>query len=472
MQVVIDGKTYKPSSENKNISIGIGITTRNRNQLVAETYAKIKSLTPDAKIVVVDDASNTPVDMDAIVYRFDSNVGIAKAKNKCLELLADCEHIFLFDDDAYPLVYEWYMPYVTSPEHHLMYIFKDLATNRKLNDITVVYEDEQHIGYSGARGVMLYIDKYALDTVGGMDEEFGKWGWEHPAWSRRVYNRGLCSSPFTDVKGSEQLIYSMDEHEQVERSVSAYDRAKIAQSNIELYRLKYFDSHYIEFREMRNVVLSCLFTTKIDPQRNNHMQASESMVKAMHDSLNGRELVLFTDELETEYSHKTIVTEQPYFQRWVTYLNYLKANKDIAYAWCIDATDVELLGEPFNGLEAGKLYIGSEHKLVGDDWMMAHHQSKKLQSFMDGNRNQLLNAGLVGGDRKTLIDFLTHLVHLYIDNKIDVWHGKDKDLGVGDMAALNYVAYTYFMDRLVFGPQINTIFKSEQRNGFSIWKHK
>ena len=472
MDVVIDGTIYKPASENKSLSIGIGITTRNRNQLVVETYEKIKALTPDATIVIVDDASTKPLDIDATVYRFDENVGIARAKNKCLELLAAHDHIFLFDDDAYPLVDNWYLPYVNSPEHHLMYIFKDLATNKKLNDICVVYEDEQHIGYSGARGVMLYIDKYALDVVGGMDEDFGKWGWEHPAWSRRVYNNGLCSSPFTDVKGSEQLIYSLDEHELVERSVSPYDRAKIAQSNIELYRAKYFDSHYIEFREMRNVVLSCLFTSKIDPQRHVHMQSSESMVQAMHDSLKGRELVLFTDELETDYSVKTLVTEQPYFQRWITYLNYLKANKDIEFAWCIDGTDVELLGEPFDGLERGKLYIGSEHKIVGDPWMIEHHPSKRLQEFMKGNRNQLVNAGLVGGDRKTLISFIGHIVHLYIDNKIDVWHGKDKDLGVGDMAALNYVAYTYFADKLVYGPQINTIFKKEERNDYSIWKHK
>lgn len=472
MDVVIDGKTYKPASENKLLSIGIGITTRNRHKLVASTYAKIKELTPNATIVIVDDASDTPVDIDATVYRFDENVGIAKAKNKCLELLADCEHIFLFDDDAYPLVDGWYLPYIDSPEHHLMYIFKDLATNKKLNDITVVYEDEQHIGYSGARGVMLYIDRYALNIVGGMDEEFGRWGWEHPAWSRRVYNNGLCSSPFTDVKGSEQLIYSLDEHEQVDRTVNSYDRAKIAQHNVELYKAKYYDSHYIEYREMRNVILSCLFTTKIDPQRHTHMQASESMVEVMHKSLNGRELVLFTDELETDYSIKTLVTDQPYFQRWITYLNYLKANKDIKFAWCIDATDVELLGEPFDGLEVGKLYIGSEHKLVGDDWMIANHPSKKLQEFMQGNRNQLVNAGLVGGDRQTLIAFIGHLVHLYIDNKIDVWHGKDQELGVGDMAALNYVAYTYFADRLVYGPQINTIFKNEERNSFSIWKHK
>lgn len=78
--------------------------------------------------------------MPEATYRFEENVGIARHKNKCLELLADagCEHLFLFDDDAYPLVEDWWRPYVDSPEPHLMRIFLDLAGPRKMRDITAV----------------------------------------------------------------------------------------------------------------------------------------------------------------------------------------------------------------------------------------------------------------------------------------------------------------------------------------------
>jgi hypothetical protein len=83
-------------------AIGVGITTRNRNDVLATTRQRIEAHTLGAHIVVVVDASAKPV--DGANYRFDENVGIARAKNKCLELLdaAGCKHLFLFDDDTYP----------------------------------------------------------------------------------------------------------------------------------------------------------------------------------------------------------------------------------------------------------------------------------------------------------------------------------------------------------------------------------
>jgi glycosyltransferase involved in cell wall biosynthesis len=62
--------------------IGVAITTHNRRDTALDTVAKWKALLPNgAIIVVVDDASIDPYpDAD---HRFDVNVGIAKAKNKC-----------------------------------------------------------------------------------------------------------------------------------------------------------------------------------------------------------------------------------------------------------------------------------------------------------------------------------------------------------------------------------------------------
>ena len=83
--------------------IGIGITTHNRYEVFTHTLKKIREFAPlGTKIAIVDDASKAPV--PEATYRFNTNVGIAVAKNKCFELLEDCEHIFLFDDDTYPLV--------------------------------------------------------------------------------------------------------------------------------------------------------------------------------------------------------------------------------------------------------------------------------------------------------------------------------------------------------------------------------
>src|SRR5690606_9326345 len=114
-----DGTTYVPAS-GVGGRIGVGITTHNRPDVFAQTLRKMREHLPaGARLVVVDDASTNPV--AEATYRFEKNVGIARAKNKCLELLADCEHIFLFDDDCAPVVDGWERPYIDSPEPHLAF---------------------------------------------------------------------------------------------------------------------------------------------------------------------------------------------------------------------------------------------------------------------------------------------------------------------------------------------------------------
>ena len=78
-----------------NSKIGIGITTRDRNEVFAYTLSRlVEHLPKDCTLAIVDDNSKVPV-VEAD-YRFENNVGVARAKNKCLELLKDCDHIFLF----------------------------------------------------------------------------------------------------------------------------------------------------------------------------------------------------------------------------------------------------------------------------------------------------------------------------------------------------------------------------------------
>jgi len=110
--------------------IGIGITTRNREEIFRKTLANIKKFIPaNARLVVVDDNSDEPkknLDVDEYFY-FKERVGIAKSKNKCLELLEDCDHIFLYDDDFYPVKKGWEKIYINTAKligcHHLCFTF-------------------------------------------------------------------------------------------------------------------------------------------------------------------------------------------------------------------------------------------------------------------------------------------------------------------------------------------------------------
>lgn len=200
MHVVIDGVEYVPATGEATGRIGIGVTTRNRPEVFRETIEHIHKYVPaGAVVVVVDDASDRPV--EGATFRFTRQAGIARAKNKCLELLADegVEHFFLFDDDCHPIVDEWWRPYVESPEPHLMYAWGD-----------VHFQTDELVGYVWPKGCMLYAHRRVLERVGGMDPRFGVWGLEHMSWSDRIHAAGLTTCRYQDVPGSEKLFRALD----------------------------------------------------------------------------------------------------------------------------------------------------------------------------------------------------------------------------------------------------------------------
>lgn len=229
--VVIDGVEYAPVGGGSRI--GVGITTRNRYEVFVKTLSAIRQHTPDAKVVVVDDASDTPV--TEATFRFNENAGIARAKNKCLELLDDCDHIFLFDDDCAPTVDEWWKPYVASSEPHLMFAWGDIH-----------YETSELIGYQWPKGCMLYIERRVLSRVGGMDPVFGYWGCEHMSWSDRIHNAGLTTCRYQDVPESHKLIESLDRWGQIESSVPLAIRE---QANVAAAEAARYSDSFVPYRE-------------------------------------------------------------------------------------------------------------------------------------------------------------------------------------------------------------------------------
>lgn len=218
--------------------IGIGITTRNRKKYCTVTHnAIIKFLPNGAKLVIVDDASEDPY--PRATFRFNENVGPAVAKNKCLDLLKECEHIFLFDDDCYPIRDKWWEPYVESPSPHLCFSF------------TYKYKNVgDHRVYDLPNGCMMYIHKKCLEAVGGFDPGFIKYGYWHANYSTRVYNAGLNYAPFMDVEGSHKLIKSLDKEGRIS-SVTPNQKDYVPDN-----RQRYFDKinskEYIEFRTFDN----------------------------------------------------------------------------------------------------------------------------------------------------------------------------------------------------------------------------
>ena len=92
--------------------IGIGVTTTGKRPYHKkhwETLVKESSLTEGMKVVFVHNAPS-----------------VAEGKNDCLRQLKDCDDIFLFDDDTYPITNgwaEWFIQHAkTSGNNHFAYL--------------------------------------------------------------------------------------------------------------------------------------------------------------------------------------------------------------------------------------------------------------------------------------------------------------------------------------------------------------
>jgi len=228
--------------------VGIGITTHNR-EVIGIVIQNIIRHTPHAKIVVVDDCSD--IDVVAILmgarllgkvkyFKFLQNVGIAKAKNKCLELLQDCEHIFLFDDDCFPVKLGWEKDYIKANKetgnNHFCFTFPKLR-NGQSNGNDLIGKHKGLNRYSKACGVMMYVHNSVLKKVGGMDTNYLRYGCEHLGYSHRIYNAGLNDYPFLDVPNSMDLFYSYDYEQAIKNSIGTGKQAYV-QHNRALYELE------------------------------------------------------------------------------------------------------------------------------------------------------------------------------------------------------------------------------------------
>ncbi|MFT4184260.1 MAG: glycosyltransferase [Rhizobium sp.] len=254
MQVLIDGAPYVPAGRQSG-RIGIAVTAHNRPAMLAKALEHHRRYLPDdAVFVVVDDGSDPAATVPewARLLRHDEAKGIALSKNACIEALMDagCEHLFLFDDDTWPVKADWWRPYVRSSQPHLMYIWGGAQ----------VYRGGDIIGYTRPKGCMLYVERRVVDRVGGMDPAFGVWGFEHESWSDRIYNAGFTTCRYQDVPASSGLFLASDEAGDVQSSVPETTRHKASPHLAEQKRnsAEYVDYRRLPMRTENRMMLSVL----------------------------------------------------------------------------------------------------------------------------------------------------------------------------------------------------------------------
>lgn len=205
----------------------VAITTRNRPDELERVLIEVTKYVNERDIIIVDDASD--IEYCRSDYRFENRAGIPRSKNKCLEIFmrTNAGHLFLLDDDVWPLIENAFKSYIESPYDHLCYTF--LPPNGTLPG---------HKTHVLGNGCMLYLSRKCIDTVGGLSVEFGLGKYEHSLYSRQVHKSGLIPHPFIDVIGSDKLWYCLDQEKGHKRSFTEQEMTQLLNSG----RKHFYDS--------------------------------------------------------------------------------------------------------------------------------------------------------------------------------------------------------------------------------------
>lgn len=140
---------------------------------------------------------------DLTIYVSKDIPNIAKAKNECLHALRDCDHIFLFDDDCFPIKDGWVEFFINSSKNglvdHLLYL-----TDRHNKQL----ESFEHGGYLDCGGCFMYMKKSAINRVGYFNTKYKQYGFEHAGYSKRIYKK--ANILFLSLLKTPEYLYSLD----------------------------------------------------------------------------------------------------------------------------------------------------------------------------------------------------------------------------------------------------------------------
>ena len=176
-------------------TIGVGITSHNRPE-----HLKMWNNYLDS-----NPFGDQPY--QAMIYEDKKGKGVAHSKNVCLKALKDCDYIFLFDDDCIPIKDKWWNFFIEASketaEQHFLYL-KPTSTIKKIG------ETDRLEFFNNCGGCFMFLTKEVIEKVGAFNKKYGRYGYEHAGYTKRIYEAGLTSEMYIHVKGAEDYITSFD----------------------------------------------------------------------------------------------------------------------------------------------------------------------------------------------------------------------------------------------------------------------
>ncbi len=175
------------------MKIGIGATTYKRPKHLELFISQIEKYTKDYVFYVANDS--------------EERKGVAFRKNECIYNLRDCDYIFLFDDDCFPIKDGWVEFFIEehkrTGENHFLYLL-ETSSIRKTKDENGISE------FNNCGGCFIFITKKVIEEVGCFGLEYGLYGFEHAGYSQRIYMAGLNTHPYICPNKASEYLYSLD----------------------------------------------------------------------------------------------------------------------------------------------------------------------------------------------------------------------------------------------------------------------
>lgn len=249
-----------------------------------------------------------------------------------------------------------------------------------------------------------------------------------------------------------------------------------------------------------NIIATMYLTGRIDPQRFFYVLPNDfDYIKNWYESICDNQLkgVIFHDSLsnefinqyQNEYIHFVSVGDK-YLRsgytvcdyRWYAMLDFINNHDFIENVFMTDGNDVEILNDPFEFINNENIYVGREYGGEGNGVLISQNNwMKQVISYCNFNNfdyydKVTLNAGIVGGCRKIMLEFLQEMTRITTEiNPTDDYFDKnfpDANPRVIDMAVFNKVIYSKFGKNYITGYPLHNKYKFDDKSTDIYIRHK